>query len=65
MPDSDFHSAPTQKHVTDLVCGMVISADDAPAKIEHGNHTHYFCSEQCREDFEKDPKKYHSKDEGS
>lgn len=50
---------PTLKQVRDVVCGMIINADDAAAKIEHGDHTHYFCSEKCRVEFEKDPKKYH------
>jgi len=28
-------------------------------KIDHGVHVHYFCSERCKAEFEKDPKKYH------
>jgi YHS domain-containing protein len=56
---SDFHSLPTQKQVKDPVCGKILPAEEAPAKIEHGSHTHYFCSEECKREFEKDPKKYH------
>jgi YHS domain-containing protein len=56
---SDFHSMPTQKQVKDPVCGKIVAASEAPAKIEHGSHTHYFCSEACRQEFEKNPKKYH------
>jgi YHS domain-containing protein len=59
MPNSDFSNAPTQRQVTDPVCGMIIAADDAVAKIEHGDHNHYFCSEKCRVTFELNPKKYH------
>ena len=56
---SDIHNLPTQKQVKDPVCGKIFPAEEAVAKIEHGSHTHYFCSEQCKAEFEKDPKKYH------
>ena len=56
---SDFHNMPTQKQVKDPVCGMILPAEDAAARIDHGGHTHYFCSEGCKVEFEKDPKKYH------
>ena len=56
---SDIHNNPTVKQVKDPVCGMVIGASEAAAKVEHGNHTHYFCSQKCKEAFEKDPARYH------
>jgi Cu+-exporting ATPase len=59
MKNGDIHSQPTQRQVRDPVCGMIISADEAAGKIDHSDHTHYFCSDQCRREFEKDPKKYH------
>ncbi|MEO8033113.1 MAG: YHS domain-containing protein [Acidobacteriota bacterium] len=55
----DIHRQPTARQVKDPVCGMIISADEAAAVIEHGDHKHYFCAEQCRQMFEADPKKYH------
>ncbi len=55
--DSDDET--TLKQVKDPVCGMTTAAEEAVAKIDHGSHTHYFCSEQCRQEFEKNPKKYH------
>lgn len=56
---TDVHNLPTQKQVKDSVCGMIFPAEEAVAKVEHGTHTHYFCSEQCKSEFEKDPGKYH------
>lgn|GEM_PF-4207904 len=51
---------PTMKHAVDPVCQMLVNVDDKTIHIEHAAHSHYFCSEQCKADFEKDPKKYHS-----
>jgi len=48
------------KHAVDPVCQMLVNVDDKTIHIEHAAHSHYFCSEQCKADFEKDPKKYHS-----
>ena len=56
---SDIHSQPTARQVKDPVCGMIIPADEAKATIEHGDHRHYFCSDECRAKFEAEPKKYH------
>jgi Cu+-exporting ATPase len=56
---SDIHTQKTARQVKDPVCGMILPAEEAPAKIEHGEHTHYFCSVKCRDAFEQDPKKYH------
>ncbi len=55
----DIHSRRTAKQAQDPVCKMIIDVEDAAAKIDHGEHTHYFCSEQCKLEFEKNPKKYH------
>ena len=55
----DIHSRKTAKQAQDPVCKMIVDVENAPAKIEHGEHNHYFCSEQCKTEFEKDPKKYH------
>ena len=58
MPE-DLHSRKTAKQAQDPVCKMIVDVENAPAKIEHGEHTHYFCSEKCKREFEKNPKKYH------
>ncbi len=57
MEHSD--QTPTIKQMICPVCSMLVTKDDAAATIEHGAHTHYFCSVACKEEFEKDPKKYH------
>ena len=42
---------------TDPVCGMQVDTETA-IRVEHGTHTHYFCSEACRARFEADPARY-------
>ena len=49
----------TARQAFDPVCKMVVDVDNAPAKLDHGGHWHYFCSEDCKAKFLKDPKKYH------
>ena len=44
--------------VSDPVCGMEVKEDEAAAQGEHEGVTYYFCSAWCKEEFEKDPKKY-------
>jgi YHS domain-containing protein len=58
MPE-DMHTKKTAKQAQDPVCKMIVDVDKAGAKIDHGEHAHYFCSVQCKQAFEKDPKKYH------
>lgn len=57
--EDDLHTRGTARQVKDPVCGMIIAAEDAAAIVEHGEHKHYFCSQECRQKFEADPKKYH------
>jgi YHS domain-containing protein len=59
MKSPDPAGAKTARQALDPVCKMIVNVDTAPAKIEHGEHAHYFCSTKCKEEFEKDPKKYH------
>jgi len=42
----------------DPVCGLEVSSmnDDITAVLN--NHTYYFCTENCREEFEKSPDSY-------
>ena len=51
--------APTMKNAVCPVCHMLVNVVDSTPKIDHGPHAHFFCSEECKQEFEKDPKKYH------
>lgn len=43
---------------TDPVCKMEISREDAEAQAEYQGNSYYFCSDECRESFEKAPERY-------
>jgi protein SCO1/2 len=42
----------------DPVCHMQVRATDEVPHVEHDGTTYYFCSEPCRDRFQKDPAKY-------
>ena len=42
----------------DPVCHMNVEPENAAGKSQHNGSTVYFCSEQCKEVFDKDPEKY-------
>jgi YHS domain-containing protein len=42
----------------DPVCGMDVNENNAPAKTEYNDVTYYFCSQNCRDEFEEDPEEY-------
>jgi Cu+-exporting ATPase len=42
----------------DPICGMMVEPDAAAASVEHGGKTYYFCSVDCKEEFEEDPESY-------
>ncbi len=44
--------------VKDVVCGMDVDPDTAPAKSEHRGTTYYFCAEGCKQEFDADPRKF-------
>ena len=44
--------------VKDPVCGMEIDKDQAYAMIQREGRQIYFCSENCQNKFNKDPKRY-------
>jgi YHS domain-containing protein len=46
--------------VTDPVCGMQINKAWAAARMEYRGETYYFCVEECREKFARDPRRYAS-----
>jgi YHS domain-containing protein len=47
--------------VKDPVCGMTIDPSKAKGKAEYKGKTYYFCSDDCKSKFEKDPTKYADK----
>lgn len=44
--------------VIDPVCKMIIEDTDAVATSEYKGTTYYFCSEPCKEKFDKDPEPF-------
>jgi P-type Cu+ transporter len=48
--------------VKDLVCGMEIEKDTARGPAGHMGKTFYFCSDGCKEKFEREPMRYISKE---
>lgn len=42
----------------DPVCGMTVEEADAAATSEYKGTTYYFCSEDCKEEFDEDPESY-------
>ena len=44
--------------VKDVVCGMDVDPDTAPAKSEYEGTLYYFCAPGCKVDFDADPQKY-------
>jgi len=44
--------------VTDPVCGMTLDSDRAAAREQHGDHVHYFCSNECAASFRAAPSRY-------
>jgi Cu+-exporting ATPase len=44
--------------VIDPVCDMTIEHEEAVATSEHKGKTYYFCSQPCKEAFDKDPGKF-------
>jgi Cu+-exporting ATPase len=44
--------------VRDPVCGMEVDPRTAAAAVEHGGHTHHFCSTGCAQRFREDPDRF-------
>lgn len=44
--------------VKDPVCGMTVEESEAPFRLEHEGRTYYFCSQDCKEEFEANPEDY-------
>jgi YHS domain-containing protein len=47
--------------VKDPVCGMIIDSEDAAGSTTFEEHQIFFCSDQCRRDFEADPGHYYDR----
>ncbi len=47
--------------VTDPVCNMSIEKDEARGKSEYKGDIYYFCSQICKEKFDKNPESYAGK----
>jgi uncharacterized membrane protein YraQ (UPF0718 family)/YHS domain-containing protein len=45
-------------YAIDPVCGMQVEIAHAPASSDQGTHRAYFCSDHCRERFDRDPARY-------
>ena len=39
----------------DVVCGMQVETEHAPASRGHDDHEHWFCSDRCATQFDGDP----------
>jgi YHS domain-containing protein len=46
----------------DPVCGMDVEIARAPATVDYEGRTYYFCSVQCKQDFERQPQMYIGKE---
>ena len=44
--------------VKDPVCGMTIEKDDAVGTSVYQDQTYYFCSNDCKEEFDENPEDY-------
>jgi Cu+-exporting ATPase len=42
----------------DPVCGMEVTYQTAQARSEYDGQTYYFCSLDCKEQFDRDPERY-------
>ena len=46
---------------TDPVCGMQVDEKKAAGKSEHNGKQFYFCSNSCKEKFDRNPDQYAKK----
>ncbi|MCL5117233.1 MAG: YHS domain-containing protein [Candidatus Marsarchaeota archaeon] len=45
------------KKQKDVVCGMDVD-ENSKFKSNHNKQNYYFCSESCKKEFDRNPKKY-------
>lgn len=48
----------TMANVTDPVCGMSFDSSQAVAQTMHEGQAYFFCSDECRRQFEENPDQY-------
>ena len=46
------------ERVLDVVCGMKVDPEGAPAKTTYKGEIYYFCAPGCKVAFERDPERY-------
>lgn len=51
--------------VTDPVCGMTIDSDSAAGQSQYEGRTFYFCSAECKRQFDANPSRYAGKAQSS
>ena len=61
QPKTEENTKKTLIKVTDPVCKMEIDMEKA-MKVEYEENEFYFCSEECKEQFEKEPEKFIEKE---
>lgn len=69
-PEKYLQGKPGEKHecceeadtAVDPTCGMKIKKSEAKINYEYEGKTYYFCSEECKEKFVKEPEKYIKKE---
>ena len=44
--------------VTDPVCGMKVNDNNSQFQTQFAGRKYYFCSDECRKEFEADPNEY-------
>ena len=42
----------------DPVCGMNVREDNKSLRSEYKGQSYYFCSDKCRQEFDRNPSKY-------
>jgi Cu+-exporting ATPase len=47
----------------DPVCGMDVTYENAQARSEYNGQTYYFCSMDCKEQFDREPERYVTNEE--
>ena len=45
----------------DPVCGMTVDPKKAAAESQHDGQTYYFCSQACKQKFDKNPSQFKDK----
>jgi Cu+-exporting ATPase len=51
-------SQPEIGQIIDPVCGMHLDPEAAPAYVTYGTKTYYFCSDEHKAEFERNPERY-------